>query len=111
MLCYRAMMTALLQHLTQQPPQAALHTLEVLADKVLDPRQGISAAVQGGVFGEEVLVQVRRGSRLIGMAHNRMAPVHNHWRTENGYRSCSGVRKHDMREMLLLNLMQALLLV
>ena len=59
MLCYRAMMTALLQHLAQQPPPAALHTLEVLADKVLDPRQGIPAAVQGGVFGEEVLVQVR----------------------------------------------------
>ena len=54
------MMTALLQHLAQQPPQAALHTLEVLADKVLDPRQDIPAAVQGGVFGEEVLVQVRR---------------------------------------------------
>ena len=52
-------MTALLQHLAQQPPQAALHTLEVLADKVLNPRQGIPAAVQGAVFGEEVLVQVR----------------------------------------------------
>lgn len=90
-------MTALLQHLAQQPPQAALHTLEVLADKVLDPRQGIPAAVQGGVFGEEVLVQVRRGSQLTAWRTTASAPVHDYWRIGNGYKSCFSVRKHNMR--------------
>ena len=92
-------MTALLQHLAQQPPQAALHTLEVLADKVLDPRQGIPAAVQGGIFSEEVLVQVRPSSLLTERGRTTtLAPVHHHQRTENGYNSCFSKCKHNMRE-------------
>lgn len=51
-------MAALLHHLSIHPHAVVIETLQLIRSKVLDPAQGLPAALQAEAFSDSALLQV-----------------------------------------------------